>query len=62
MANDGGKGFDVHAIIQGVGGESMAKIVEVDLLALGVFQNKVGLSANIRWVDGMSSFTDTNFQ
>ena len=38
MAQHGGEGLDVHAVFQGHGGESMAQIMEADLLALGPLQ------------------------
>lgn len=38
VAQHGGEGFDVHAVLQRHGGESVAQIMEADLFALGPLQ------------------------
>ena len=52
MADDGGKGLNIHAVFQSCCGESMPQVVEAYLLALGVFQDDMQAAANRGRVQG----------
>jgi len=39
VANNGGQGLDVHAMLQGVGGECVSEVVEADMLAARPLQD-----------------------
>lgn len=52
MADDGGEGFNIHAVFQSRGGKGMPQVMETYLLALGVFQNDMQAAADGGRVQG----------
>ena len=56
MADDGGEGLDIHAVLQGGGGEGVAQVMEADVLTIGPFQNRGQSFPHCRWVHGRILF------
>ena len=52
VANDGGDGFHVHAVLQGHGGEGVAQVVEANVLAVGPLKGLFQFAIDALRIDG----------